>query len=88
MKPVPVSIKSEERGTFSRSTARSYFGRRTWIMGILNVTPDSFSDGDLFDSREAAVEQGLRLSVKGQILSTSAEKAPVPGPIRSPPEKN
>ena len=32
-------------------------GERTYIMGILNVTPDSFSDGGKFNEVEAAVKQ-------------------------------
>ncbi len=31
------------------------------IMGVLNVTPDSFSDGGMFDTEEKAIEQGLKL---------------------------
>ena len=33
------------------------FGERTYIMGILNVTPDSFSDGGKFNEIEAALMQ-------------------------------
>lgn len=40
-------------------------GERTWIMGILNVTPDSFSDGGSFRSADAAVAQGLALFEAG-----------------------
>ena len=36
-------------------------GKRTLIMGIVNVTPDSFSDGGQFLDRDQAVEHGLRL---------------------------
>ena len=32
-------------------------GERTFVMGILNVTPDSFSDGGKFNSTDAALEQ-------------------------------
>jgi dihydropteroate synthase len=35
------------------------------ILGIVNVTPDSFSDGGLFLSGEAAVEHGVRLVAEG-----------------------
>ena len=35
------------------------------LMGILNVTPDSFSDGGLFDTPEAALEQARRLVAEG-----------------------
>jgi len=40
-------------------------GRRTCIMGILNVTPDSFSDGGLFLDPATAVAQGERLAAEG-----------------------
>lgn len=40
-------------------------GRRTLIMGILNVTPDSFSDGGRFIEPEEAVAQGLRMVEEG-----------------------
>jgi dihydropteroate synthase len=41
------------------------FGRRPLIMGILNVTPDSFYDGGRHYSHEQAVEHGLRLAGEG-----------------------
>jgi len=41
------------------------FGRRTCIMGIVNVTPDSFSDGGRFLDSRYAVAQGLRLAAEG-----------------------
>ena len=34
-------------------------------MGIVNVTPDSFSDGGLFDSTEHALSHALRLMEEG-----------------------
>ena len=40
-------------------------GRQTRIMGIVNVTPDSFSDGGRFYNTEAAVEQALQLVASG-----------------------
>lgn len=39
--------------------------RGTLIMGILNATPDSFSDGGRYLSEKAAVEQGLLLREQG-----------------------
>jgi dihydropteroate synthase len=38
---------------------------RPVVMGIVNVTPDSFSDGGLFLEADAAVEHGRRLAVEG-----------------------
>lgn len=36
-------------------------GERTYIMGILNITPDSFSDGGKFNSKESALKQIKKL---------------------------
>jgi dihydropteroate synthase len=41
---------------------------RPLLMGIVNVTPDSFSDGGRFVDPSAAVEQGLRLAAEGADL--------------------
>jgi len=40
-------------------------GDRTLVMGVVNVTPDSFSDGGQFASRDSAVEHALRLFTEG-----------------------
>ncbi len=49
-------------------------GRRTLVMGVVNITPDSFSDGGLFFSPEAAVAHGLKLIEEGaDILDLGAE---------------
>ncbi|WP_299492039.1 dihydropteroate synthase [Acaryochloris sp. IP29b_bin.137] len=41
------------------------WGTRTYLMGILNVTPDSFSDGGRFNSLETALAQAHRLVEAG-----------------------
>jgi dihydropteroate synthase len=47
---------------------------RTIIMGVLNVTPDSFSDGGEFFRTEKAVEQGKRMASEGaQIIDIGGE---------------
>jgi dihydropteroate synthase len=47
---------------------------RPRIMGILNVTPDSFSDGGQFLGADAAIEHGLRLEAEGaDILDIGGE---------------
>ena len=38
---------------------------RTLIMGIVNVTPDSFSDGGRFATTAAAIAQGMLLASQG-----------------------
>ncbi|HEY9749334.1 MAG TPA: dihydropteroate synthase [Allocoleopsis sp.] len=41
------------------------WGQRTYLMGVLNVTPDSFSDGGQFDSVATALEQAKHLVAAG-----------------------
>ena len=44
------------------------------LMGVLNVTPDSFSDGGQFFTTEQAVEHGLRMAADGaQIIDVGGE---------------
>jgi dihydropteroate synthase len=38
------------------------------VMGIINVTPDSFSDGGLFATGDAAIAQGKRLAAEGAAI--------------------
>jgi dihydropteroate synthase len=42
-----------------------HLGTRTLVMGILNVTPDSFADGGLHLNTERAMEAGLRMAQDG-----------------------
>lgn len=49
-------------------------GGRSLVMGILNVTPDSFSDGGRFLARDAALAQARKLAADGaDILDIGAE---------------
>ena len=49
-------------------------GKRTLIMGVVNVTPDSFSDGGQFLDRDKAVEHATRLLEEGaDILDIGGE---------------
>jgi dihydropteroate synthase len=49
-------------------------GERTLVMGVLNVTPDSFSDGGLFLDTDAAVDRALEIERAGaDILDVGAE---------------
>ena len=41
------------------------WGRRTYVMGVVNVTPDSFSNDGLSGDPQAALEQALRMEEEG-----------------------
>ena len=49
------------------------------IMGVVNVTPDSFSDGGAFLDRDAAVNHGLRLAFEGADLLDIGGESTRPG---------
>lgn len=55
---------------------------RTVVMGILNVTPDSFSDGGRWSHAEAAVEHGIRLHAEGADLVDVGGESTRPGAVR------
>lgn len=52
---------------------------RPQVMGIVNVTPDSFSDGGAHDSLEAAVAHGLKLAEEGADLLDIGGESTRPG---------
>jgi dihydropteroate synthase len=54
-------------------------GRRTLVMGVVNVTPDSFSDGGAFLDTEAAVAHALRLLDEGADLLDLGAESTRPG---------
>lgn len=54
-------------------------GRRTLVMGVVNVTPDSFSDGGLFFEPEAAVAHALALLNEGADLLDLGAESTRPG---------
>lgn len=49
------------------------------VMGIVNVTPDSFSDGGLYAGVDAAVEHGLRLAADGADMLDIGGESTRPG---------
>jgi len=53
--------------------------RRGMIMGVLNVTPDSFSDGGEFFGTDAAVEQGIQMAREGANIIDVGGESTRPG---------
>lgn len=52
---------------------------RTHLMGVLNVTPDSFSDGGRFFKLEEAIKQGLKLAEEGADIIDVGGESTRPG---------
>ena len=55
------------------------FGKKVYIMGILNVTPDSFSDGGKFDTLEHAMAQVEKMIEEGADLIDVGGESTRPG---------
>ncbi len=55
------------------------WGSRTYLMGILNVTPDSFSDGGQFDTVERAIAQARYLVANGTDILDIGGQSTRPG---------
>jgi dihydropteroate synthase len=64
-------------------------GSRTAIMGILNVTPDSFSDGGRFFSTDAAIRRGIEMAGQGAAIIDVGGESSRPGaaPVSADEEK-
>ena len=60
---------------------------RGWIMGVLNVTPDSFSDGGCFADAGLAVEHGLQMVAEGAAILDVGGESTRPGATPVPPEE-
>jgi len=64
-------------GTTLLGGRRFAWGERTYLMGVLNVTPDSFSDGGLSATLERAVTHGLALASAGaDLVDVGGESTP------------
>ena len=62
-------------------------GRRTLVMGILNVTPDSFSDGGRYDTAETALAHMRKMAADGADLIDIGAESTRPGSAALTPEE-
>ena len=60
-------------------SSRLKFGRKTHIMGVLNITPDSFSDGGKFFRIDDAVKQAQKLEQDGADIIDIGGESSRPG---------
>jgi len=86
---VPGRIASLFRSQFDNALRTDYkievngrvldLGARTHIMGILNITPDSFSDGGLFAGHDAAVDHARSMASRGADIIDIGGESTRPG---------
>ena len=100
MYPSKVQV-SDDLSTASKTIQSTAFAPRAWrvgsdcweggpfprLMGIVNVTPDSFSDGGQFVDVDLAVEHGLRLIAEGADLLDIGGESTRPGAVPVPEEE-
>lgn len=66
-----------------KAGAREFqLGDRTAVMGILNITPDSFSDGGMFESPEAAYARAMEIEQQGADVIDIGAESTRPGSSR------
>ncbi len=79
-----VAIPSRQWHIAGRQLA---IGKRTLIMGVLNVTPDSFSDGSQFFSLAKALEHGEQMIADGADIIDIGGESTRPGAVIVSPEE-
>jgi len=63
------------------------WGQRTFVMGVLNLTPDSFSDGGRLNSPELALRQARRMVAQGASILDLGGQSTRPGAAEVGPEE-
>ncbi len=70
---------SQEHCVLSTRSGSIDAARRTALMGIVNVTPDSFSDGGRYLDSEKAIAHGIRLAQEGADIIDVGGESTRPG---------
>ncbi len=68
--------------TFNCGSHSLKLGTRTYIMGILNITPDSFFDGGMYYNADAAVDRALEMVSEGADIIDIGAQSTRPGYTR------
>ncbi len=76
-----------ENSCFKFRDKKIFLGKKTYVMGILNVTPDSFSDGGKHLSLESAVKSALEMEIQGADFIDIGGQSTRPGSNPIPPEE-
>ncbi len=75
-----TSVKKSVKTSVAENLPEGFvWGARTYLMGILNVTPDSFSDGGQFHEREKAIAQAHHLLQAGADILDIGGQSTRPG---------
>jgi len=75
------TLKNIFKTQFSLRLRKKTFmlGKRTLLMGVLNITPDSFSDGGLYFNKEKAIAHGVKMTEEGADIIDVGGESTRPG---------
>jgi len=74
-------VKSCSENIIEWSAGRLDFSAGCVVMGVLNVTPDSFSDGGQFFDTNEAIEHGLKMAAEGAAIIDVGGESTRPGSV-------
>lgn len=74
-----ILTRAAQRPRFWRTAQRELSLERPLIMGILNVTPDSFSDGNLYSDPQRAIDRALEMVAEGADIIDIGGESTRPG---------
>jgi dihydropteroate synthase len=72
-------MKSENENIVEWPQGKLDFGGGPLVMGVLNVTPDSFSDGGRFLDKDKAIEHGVKMAADGAAIIDVGPESTRPG---------
>ena len=83
-----INPTGEYEATHSEASFSRAFVVSPKLVGVVNITPDSFSDGGLYEDRDQAVAQALKLSSEGaRVVELGAQSTRPGAHIHSPEEE-
>jgi dihydropteroate synthase len=74
-----AKVKSRSENVVQWPRGRLDFSAGCLVMGVLNVTPDSFSDGGQFFDADKAIEHGLQMAAEGAAIIDVGAESTRPG---------
>ena len=74
-----ITLNSHRKRIMEAGKYKLVLGEKTLIMGILNVTPDSFSDGGDFTDIETAIKHGIEMENQGADIIDVGGESTRPG---------
>jgi len=80
-------LETAKPAVFRHAAGELSLGQRTLLMGVVNVTPDSFSDGGLYFDAKAAAEHALSLANEGADILDIGAQSTRPGSLPISPEE-